>query len=116
MILSTFKIAVLSALCGLAAPALAAETNAPDARADTAEAPAGTADGVPVDDSRATHSRRVELPFLLNFRPPENAPARTAPRKAAPHPYDQLQLDEPLRAALDRDYGPAHRLAAIGRG
>src|SRR5690606_3409528 len=110
MILSTFKLTALCGLCSLAAPAWAADTRAPATRPNAAEA-SRAEDGSGTDDGRASHSRRVELPFLLDFRPAEQAPVPTAPRKAAPHPYRQLQFDGPLRAALGRDFGPAHRLA-----
>lgn len=115
MILSTFKLTALCGLCSLAAPAWAADTRAPETSPNAAEA-SRAEDSSGTDDVRASHSRRVELPFLLDFRPAEQAPVPTAPRTAAPHPYRQLQLDGPLRAAIGGDFGPAHRLAAIERG
>lgn len=91
MILSTFRICAVGALlCGLAAPAAAAEGSVPAVAAPSQEV-----------EPRA-HSRRVELPFLLDFRPTRAEPRQPAARRrAAPHPYRELEMEQPLRAALD---------------
>jgi hypothetical protein len=91
MILGTYKNWVLGIALGvLAAPALAATPAAP------AAGPLASADG---QRPEAGHSRRVELPFQLDFRAPEAKPATAAPRpKAEPHPFRE---SGPKHAALD---------------
>lgn len=104
MILSTFRIGALGVLlCGLAAPAAAADRDGP-----RAASPADSA-------NRADHSRRVELPFLLDFRPTESEPRRPVTHqkagKTGPHPYRDIQLEQPLRASLDTGRTRSGRLS-----
>ena len=90
MILSIFRIGALGVLAG----GLTVQAAAADREAPTVAAPADNTD-------RAGHSRQVELPFLLDFRPSENEPRRPAPRdKAGPHPLRDLQPEQPIRASL----------------
>ena len=93
MILGTSRFLALGALLsGLAAPALAGTPREPV----EAVAPSGAA---PADQRTQTrHSRRVELPFLLDFRAPEDESPKTAPREdGAPHPFREIL---PKRASL----------------
>ena len=88
MILGTSKYWALGAvLAGLAVPAFAeAPATKPLASADARA-------------TQPTHSRRVELPFPLDVRAPEQAPRTVAPREnSAPHPFREMQSK---RAALD---------------
>jgi hypothetical protein len=102
MILGTFRSCMLGALlAGTAAPSLAAAPVGEDA---TAEArPVAGADS---RDVPATHSRRVELPFPLDERPPDRRTPPPASRKATtPHPFRERQLQ---RASLgEGGAGPA---------
>jgi hypothetical protein len=84
-VLGTLRLCALGALvAGLAAPSLAA---APDAPAgEQAQAPGG-------QRADASRSRRVELPFLLDFRAPDREPPRPARRASDdPHPYRDIPL------------------------
>lgn len=94
MILSTFRLCALGAL-------LAAST-VPSLAADEvpARAPAVQAPGK--QRAEAGRSRRVELPFPLDFRAPGSEPSQPAWRQdAGPHPFRELLfkraslLDEP---------------------
>ena len=91
MIPRPFKLCALAAsLAGLAAPALA-EPPAGGARADAR--PSVSADG----SSGPAHSRRVDLPFLLEPGTSDRQPRAPAPKgKAAPHPFRD---DLPNRAS-----------------
>ena len=80
----------------------------PMARANPlAEAPVATAvkpaASTGSQSADASRSRRVELPFPLDFRPTDReqratAPQRSAPDGSEPHPYRETQLK---RASLD---------------
>ena len=84
MILATFRLCALGALlAGIAAPSLAAAPQTPSAQRDSQRADAG-------------RSRRVELPFPLEARTPDEAPRPAARQEdAGPHPF----RDTPLKRA-----------------
>ena len=97
MILGNFRLCALGVLlAGLAAPALAG----------AADAQPGSAKAEPRRETQASHTRRVELPFLLDCRSPDSEPSAPAPRDdAAPHPFRENLLK---RAALiGTESGPA---------
>ena len=86
-----FGLAVL--LLGSAGPSFAAEPAERTVVAPRAAVPDGSR------NAQASHSRRVELPFLLDFRAPDQAPAAPAAReKTAPHPFRESLLK---RASAD---------------
>ena len=91
MILGTSKYWALGVvLAGLAVPAFAEAPAAPVTK------PLASADA---RTTQPTHARRVELPFPLDLRAPEQAPRTMAPREnSAPHPFREMQSK---RAALD---------------
>lgn len=111
MILSTFRIVALGAfVCGLGVPAAAAES---PALSGSSRGSASDAQG----SVARQHSRRVELPFLLDYRPQRSEAPRPAPRVPSPHPYRDLDPDQPQRAAFEPSLRP-HAFAAsrTGRG
>ncbi len=95
MILGRVTFCVLGVLlAGMAVPSLAAT---PGERAATkpAAAPATPAER---GNAQASHSRRVELPFLLDSSPPEREPQAPPPvPESGPHPFRESLLK---RAAL----------------
>lgn len=105
MILTTFRLAALTAaLGGLAVPALAATTTSAEQQVRQA----------PRADSalRADSSRRVELPFLLDFRPAPDSPSGIRPRrKPEPHPFRALEPEQPLRASAEMGKSLGRRLS-----
>jgi hypothetical protein len=110
MILGHFRLCVLGAmLAGLAAPAFAA---APEgARPAEAQPDAGS------QRADASRSRRVELPFPLDFRAPEAGPRRSAspkeaPQDRGPHPFRESLLK---RAALSDSGASARRDGRLSR-
>lgn len=100
MILGTFRSCALGALLGgLAAPTLAA---APQAPAPEAPAPGS-------QRADAGRSRRVELPFPLDFRAPDRSPPAPAPQEnAGPHPFRETLLK---RASLSPEFETRARLS-----
>jgi hypothetical protein len=84
MILRTRYCALGALLAGLAAPSFAAAPRAP--AADEARVPGSQR----ADSGR---SRRVELPFPLDFRAPDRVPQAPAPQEdAGPHPFRETLL------------------------
>ena len=85
MILGTFRYCALGALlAGLAAPSFAAAAQAP--AVEEAQTPGS-------QRADAGRSRRVELPFPLDFRVPDHAPRAPAPQdNAGPHPFRETLL------------------------
>lgn len=85
MILGRFRLYALGALlAGLATPSLA-------------EAPAATDAKTGSQSADASRSRRVELPFPLDFRPTDREQRATAPQNSpqdgsGPHPFRETQL------------------------
>lgn len=102
MILCNVKSYALGALLVvLAAPAHAAAPGRPAEAARPATTGSQSAD--------ATRSRRVELPFPLDFRSPESAPRPSArPENTGPHPFRESLLK---RASLD----DANRVRRLSR-
>ena len=102
MILGRFGLCVLgAAVAALAAasPAVAADGEARQGSKTVAPAARG---------DQAAHSRRVELPFLLDSAPPVEVPQTPATeRDTGPHPYRELVFK---RAAFHRPRGRALRL------
>ena len=84
MILGTFRLVALGALlAGSAAPALAGAADGATVSADARSV--ASAGG---ESREASRSRRVELPFPLEFRAPDREPPARAPlRDAGPHPF-----------------------------
>lgn len=95
MILTTFRIAALAAaLGGLAVPGMAAASHSSERQARIA----------PRSDTalRAAPSRRVELPFLLNFRPtPDSSHEAMRRPKPEPHPFRPIEPEQSLRASAE---------------
>jgi len=100
MILATFRLCALGALlAGIAAPSLAAESASPAVQQN--------AQGNQRAD--AGRSRRVELPFPLDFRSPDREPRAPAPRDdAGPHPFRETLLK---RASLVEESETRGRLS-----
>ena len=85
MILNRFLLCVFgAALAGLAAPSLAAAPDRPaKANPDSAER----------RSAQASHSRRVELPFLIESPSSERETEAPAPqRHSGPHPFRETLL------------------------
>ena len=105
MILTTLKIAAPIMVFGsLAASAMAAETTSSERQALAA----------PRADPalRAAPSRRVELPFLLDFRPAsKSSNAARHRRKLEPHPFRALEPEQPLRASAEVGKSSGPRLS-----
>lgn len=101
MILSIFRIGAMGMLlCGMAAPA-----SADDHSTSTS---AKAADSV----ERSARARRVELPFLLDLRPPAASSREEVRRwKSAPHPFRAIELEQPLRASAEVGKSPRVRLS-----
>ena len=104
MILGTFRLLALGLLlAGSAAPALA---GAQESAAVTVDAQSVASAGGESRD--ASRSRRVELPFPLEFRAPEReAPARAPQRDTGPHPFREslfkrASLSSPADLRLSR--------------
>ena len=101
MILATFRLYALGALlAGTAAPSLAAAPQTPAAE-----------EAQPRGSQRAdsARSRRVELPFPLDFRAPDRAPRAPAPQEdAGPHPFRETLLK---RASLAEQPATRGRLS-----
>jgi len=102
MILGRFITCALGVvLAGLATPSLAA---APDRPAPTREVAPAERPG-----PQASHSRRVELPFLLESPSTDRAPPAPAPqRDSGPHPYRETLLK---KAAFENSGGRLSRPA-----
>ena len=101
MILDNFRLFALGALvAGCAVPSLAA---APPGRAATVEAGASSVASAGGESREASRSRRVELPFPLEFRPPEREAPAQAPRgDAGPRPFRETLFK---RASLSAPAG-----------
>ena len=86
MILGNFRLLALGALLvGASAPSLA---EAPHAAAVTVDAAPQSMASARDESREASHSRRVELPFPLEFRSPERQPpAPTRQADSGPHPF-----------------------------
>ena len=101
MILSIFRIGAMGMLlCGMAAPASAEDRGTPSSAkaADRAE--------------RSARARRVELPFLLELRqPPASSREEVRRLKSAPHPFQAIELERPLRASAEVGKSPRVRLS-----
>lgn len=100
MILATFRLCALGAvLAATAAPSLAAEPGSPAVQPN----PQGS------QRADAGRSRRVELPFPLDFRSPDREPRAPAPRDdAGPHPFRETLLK---RASLVEESETRGRLS-----
>ena len=100
MILGNFRLLGLAVLLvGSATPSFAAEPAERAVVAPRSALPDGSR------NAQASHSRRVELPFLLDFRTPDREPAvPTARDKTAPHPFRESLLK---RASSDEQSSEA---------
>lgn len=112
MILTIFRIGAAGALLGgLAAPAAAADSEPRQAQSSSAESER------PFELRRSNLSRRVELPFPLEYRSPGQATPRPVPRVETPHPYRNLDLDRTQRAAFESGtFGGARLSRALALG
>ena len=87
MILGTFRLVALGVvLAGSAVPALAGAADGAPVAADARSVASAAG-----ENHEASRSRRVELPFPLEFRAPDREPPARAPqRHSGPHPFREL--------------------------
>ena len=88
MILGKVRLIALGTLlAGLASPSLA---GTPHDRADGDSKPVVSSGP---EGAQASHSRKVELPFLIDRVSPDREPRASAPRgDTAPHPFREVLL------------------------
>jgi serine/threonine protein kinase HipA of HipAB toxin-antitoxin module len=109
MILGKVRLIALGTLlAALASPSLA---GAPDDHANGDSKPVVSSGR---ENAQSSHSRRVELPFLIDRASPDREPRASAPREdAAPHPFREDLLK---RASLTgMDAGPSANYRRLSR-
>ena len=111
MILGTYRLIALGAvLGGCTVPSLAA---APPGMPVTVEPVSKSVASSTSESREAARSRRVELPFPIQFRSPE--PSQSAPTRRAdpgPHPFRETLFK---RASVDASAGTrGRRLSRLG--
>ncbi len=107
MILRGFRFYALGALlAGLGAPAHAGTPTEP-----TAAKPAPTAQAARAPNADASPSRRVELPFLPDFRSPRSEPRPTVRSDGdGPHPFRETLFKRTGLTGPVSDPGANHHL------